>query len=43
MTIDLVAFEMTLEVLGDGEDASEFFQSYEVETTKDMKMLREYL
>ena len=43
MTIDLVNFEMTLEVLGDGEDACEFFRSYEGETRKDMKMMREYL
>ena len=43
MTIDFVDFEMTMEVLGDGEDACEFFKSYEVETRKDMKMMREYL
>lgn len=42
-TIDLVSFEMTLEVLGDNEEASEFFRSYEAETGKDVRMLREYL
>lgn len=43
MTIDMENFEMTLEVLGGGDEAVQFFTSYENETKKDLESMREYM
>ena len=43
MTIDFVNFEMTLEVLGNAEDACEFFKTYERETVKDLASMRKFM
>lgn len=43
MTIDKVNFEMTLDVLGAGEDAREFFKTYENEAQKDLESMRKFM
>lgn len=43
MTIDMENFEMTLEVLGEGDEAINFFKSYENETKKDLNVMRKYM
>lgn len=43
MTIDMENFEMTLEVLGDEEEAGKFFKTYENETEKDLESMREFM
>lgn len=43
MTIDFVNFDMTLEVLGNSEDAREFFKTYELETVKDLESMRKFM
>jgi hypothetical protein len=43
MTIDYVNFDMTLEVLGNSEDAREFFKTYELETVKDLESMRKFM
>lgn len=36
-------FEMTLEVLGEVDEAVNFFKSYETETQKDLDAMRNYM
>ena len=43
MTIDMETFEMTLEVLGDDDEAMKFFETYANETKKDLESMREYM
>jgi hypothetical protein len=43
MTIDTENFEMTLDVLGDGEEALQFFKTYESETKKDLESMCQYM
>ena len=36
-------FEMTLEILGDSDEAAAFFKTYENETKKDLDSMRKYM